>query len=453
MKENKKQKTLPGYYIPAWSSQAISYAVAFVILGNLTYYCTNSLGMNPAVIGAVLLVSKLFDGVTDLIAAVIIERTKSRWGKGRPYVLLMIAAWVFIILLFSTPNFGTIGQVFFIFVCYFMANSVCITLVNGAEPVHMARSLKNPEDSSTVLSISGLITSIAATIVGIIFPLLITTVSITEHGWTKIALMLGIPCMILSFFRFFFIKERSDVDTSEKATEERFGFKDMITVLAKNTHVLILVLVQILANVFSGLGSAVGTYFFQYIMGDINLASVVGLTTIVGMLTLIFVPALISKTSVKTVMQIGIVIGIIGNLLRAVPNMLFIMIGNLLTSIAVIPTGMLLPSLLIDCMDYNEWKYGTRVEAIFGSLNAFAMKLGSGISSVLVGLVMAATGFDAALPVQSSVSNAGIIALYAIIPAVMFLVMFIALRGYKIDREMPTVRKELEERRAGSGAK
>ena len=448
-KRKAKSGTLPGYYIPAWSAQAVSYAIAFLLLGNITYYCTNGIGMNPAVVGAILLVSKLFDGVTDLIAAVVIERTRTRWGKVRPYVLLMVAAWVFIILLFSTPNFGTAGKVFYIFVMYFMANSVCITLVNGAEPVHMARSLKNPEDSSTVLSISGLIASIAATVVGIIFPLLIASVSVTEHGWTKIALLLGVPCMILSYFRFALIKERDDCAEAETSGTEKFGFRDMIEVVASNSHVLILVLVQILANVFSGLGSGVGTYYFQYIMGDISLGSLVGLTSIIGMMTLLFVPALIKRSSVKKVMQAGILLGLAGNIIRTFPNLPMLMVGNLLTSIAVIPTGMLLPSLLIDCMDYNEWKTGKRVEAIFGSLNAFSMKLGSGISSVLVGAVMAMTGFDAQLDVQNAATNAGIIALYAVIPAAMFLIMFAALRRYRIDQEMPRVREELQIRRNG----
>ena len=169
------------------------------------------------------------------------------------------------------------------------------------------------------------------------------------------------------------------------------------------------------------------------------------------MLTLIFVPALIKRSSVKKVMQAGILLGLAGNIIRSVPNMPMLMIGNLLTSIAVIPTGMLLPSLLIDCMDYNEWKTGKRVEAIFGSLNAFSMKLGSGIASVFVGAVMAMTGFNAQLAEQNSATNAGIIGLYAIIPAIMFLIMFIALRRYRIDEQMEQMRAELQERRSHAG--
>lgn len=146
-------------------------------------------------------------------------------------------------------------------------------------------------------------------------------------------------------------------------------------------------------------------------------------------------------------MMLGIVLGVIGNVIRIVPNLLFVTIGNVLTSIAVIPTGMLLPSLLIDCMDYNEWKTGDRVEAIFGSLNAFAMKLGGGLASVLVGIVMGITGFDAALEMQSTMADMGIIALYAVIPAIMFVIMLFVLRLYKIDEEMPKVKAELAAKR------
>ena len=447
MKNKENQNSLPGYYIPARSAQGVSYAIALFVLGYLTYYCTNCLGMNPVVVGAILLVSKLFDGVTDLIAAVIIERTKTKWGKGRPYVLMMIVAWIFMVLLFSTPNFGSGGKAFYIFTCYFIVNSVCITLVNAAEPVHMARSLYNQESSAVVLSVSGLIASVVTAVIGIIFPLLITNVTVTKHGWTKVMLMLGIPCMLLSFVRFALVKERTDIPSVSANGEKKFGLKDMLLVLKGNPHVLVLVLVQVLANVFSGMGSSVGTYYFQYIMGDINLASVIGLSSIIGMLTLIFVPLLIKKISVKRVMEIGLVIGIIGNLIRIVPNLMFLVVGNLLTSIAVIPTGMLLPSLLIDCMDYNEWKTGERVEAVFGSMNAFAMKLGGGLASVVVGIVMGITGFDVALPIQSTVANMGIIALYAVIPAIMFVIMLLAFRGYTIDKEMSKVRMELEERR------
>ena len=75
--------------------------------------------------------SKIFDGFTDLIAGYIIEKTNSKWGKGRPYSLFASVAWVFIILIFAVPSFfSTTAKLTYVFVCYTLINSVALTFFN-----------------------------------------------------------------------------------------------------------------------------------------------------------------------------------------------------------------------------------------------------------------------------------------------------------------------------------
>lgn len=81
----------------------------------ITYYCTNSLGLSPGIVGTLLLVSKLFDGFTDLIAGLIIDKTKTKYGKARPYELCILGVWICTVLLFSTPNFGRAGKIIWVF--------------------------------------------------------------------------------------------------------------------------------------------------------------------------------------------------------------------------------------------------------------------------------------------------------------------------------------------------
>ena len=446
--DNKMAGTLPKGFNLKWSTHQISFSMHFLILGYLTYYCTNRLEMAPAAVGVILLISKLFDGVTDVIAAVVIERTKSKMGKGRPYVLLMPVVWVLTVLIFSTPEFGQAGKAFFIFALYFMINSVGVTLVSAAEPVYLARSLKNPEDSAVVLSLSGFAATIAGIIGGIMIPLLITHFENGSMGWTWISLIFAVPGMILSFLRVALVKERDDILV--ETVSEKFGFKDMFKVLMDNRHVILLVVVQMLANVFSGLGTAVMTYYFQYIVGNINSQALVTAAGVVGMLVLVFMPQLFKRFSVKQVMLAFMLVGAVGCLLRMIPVVPVLMISSMMTYAAVIPTGMLMPSLLIDCMDYNEWKSGKRVEAVFGAMNSLASKVGSGMASVLAGVVMGLAGYDGSLAVQSAAANQSIIALYGWIPAIMFVIMFLLTRKYKIDEMMPQVRRELEERKGNA---
>lgn len=141
---------------------------------------------------------------------------------------------------------------------------------------------------------------------------------------------------------------------------------------------------------------------------------------------------------------------VIGCALRSIPSIPVLMVSAILTAIASIPTGMMLPSLLIDCMDYNEWKTGERVEAVFSSMNSVSTKIGSGMASVLAGFIMGIAGYNGMHDVQTARANTSIVALYAWIPMVMFVVMILLMRFYRIDKEMVQARKELEERRKHS---
>ncbi len=109
---NQAEKKFPVSKKIAWNMPSLtSNALWGIMAGYLTYYLTQSVLLSSASVGMILMASKVFDGFTDLIAGYIIERTNSKWGKGRPYSLCASIAWIFIILLFSVPSFfSTTGK-------------------------------------------------------------------------------------------------------------------------------------------------------------------------------------------------------------------------------------------------------------------------------------------------------------------------------------------------------
>ena len=102
----------------AWCARGVALAVNTILLMQITYFGTDFVGLSPALIGTLLLVSKFSDGFTDLFAGFIIDKTKSKLGKARPYELFLIPVWLFTVLLFSVPNFGTTGKAIYIYSAY-----------------------------------------------------------------------------------------------------------------------------------------------------------------------------------------------------------------------------------------------------------------------------------------------------------------------------------------------
>ena len=141
--------------------------------------------------------------------------------------------------------------------------------------------------------------------------------------------------------------------------------------------------------------------------------------------------------------------GIVGYGLRTLggTKLVTLMIGSLLATMAVLPISMMINIYLIDCMDYGEWKTGTRVEGMLNSITAFSNKLGSGLASGLVGLIMGLAGYEGSLAVQSAAANTSIVALFNYMPLVLTIVLLVFSIAYKTDKIMPQIRAELAERK------
>lgn len=152
-----ENEVLPKWMKWVWTGRGIGYSLNVVLILQLTYYCTDILGMSAALVGTLLLASKVFDGVTDLIAGTIIDRTHSRWGKARPYDIFLPLMWIGTVLLFSVPNFGIIGKSIYIFIMYALVNSVCNTFLMAADPIFLGRTIRKEENRISLTSIPGCI--------------------------------------------------------------------------------------------------------------------------------------------------------------------------------------------------------------------------------------------------------------------------------------------------------
>lgn len=444
--ENEK---LPGYLKWAWTSRGLSLAVNVMLIMQLTYYCTDMLGMEATLVGTLLLVSKLFDGVTDLCVGYIIDRTNTKWGKARPYEICILFVWLLTILMFSTPNMGTTGKAVFVFIMYTLINSICATFLNGGDAVYLARSIRSEKNRVSMMSFNGGIIMVFSIVISMLLPQLIASLGSTKSGWTAIAMIIGIPLGIIGMLRFVFVREVAAEEPRQGDRKETVSLKTSLSCVIKNKYVWILSGMTLVVQLAANIGSVINTYYFKYIMGDIGLASLISLGSMLTPFVMLIFPVMSRKFGTVTLLKIGAIMGVAGYAIRIIggTNLATLMVGSIIGSVAVLPISMMSSIYLIDTMDYGEWKTGTRVEGMLGSVNGFCAKLGSGVASGMVGLIMGAAGYDGKLEVQSASAIFSIKALFNYLPMILMGILLILAICYKLDKELPKIKEELAARR------
>lgn len=448
------REKMPFWYSMAWTSRGISAAINVVLLMQLTYYCTDMLGMNAGIVGAFLLVSKVIDAFTDLGIGFLIDKTNTKLGKARPYEIFIVLMWFFTVLMFSVPKMGMTAQYIWVFVMYTIVNAVCTTAIGGADAVYMARAFTTEKNRIKVMSINGVVVMFCSVVYNIVFPQVMAGIGATREGWVTISLMLGIPMAVIGILRFVFVKEIAGddtavTDTKEQVTQtgEKVAMKDMLQSLLKNKMLILLFFMMLFSAMWDGMATA-NTYYFRYIMGDIGLMSVVSLTTLVAPLALVFFPIVSRKVGTTRILQGCALLGVIGLVIRTIggPNLVTIMVGGLLAGIGCMPLNMMINAYLIDCMDYGEWKTGVRVEGMVASVVNFARKCAGGVASAILGLVMMLTGYNGLADTQTASAEMGIIGMYNIFPIFIFGGIFVLSLMYTIDKTRPQMMEALKKK-------
>lgn len=267
-----------------------------------------------------------------------------------------------------------------------------------------------------------------------------------KEGWRFIAIALAIPFTVLGLIRFARIKE---IKKSEQLKSEKLSVKDEVRLLLKNKYILIFA--AVIANIGSNMGTGVDTYYYMYIMGDVGLASYGAVSVIALILSIALTPALSKKFGFMKVIRAIVLIGMAGFLLRLinVRSIPLMIVTRFLRSTGITTVYMFINVLVMDCMDYGEWKNGIRNEGVISCANGLMCKVGTAFGLGICGVFLGWSGFDAALKVQTASANNMLIALETVVPAACCLILYILLRVYNLDTMLPQIKKELEERHAG----
>ena len=269
------------------SMSTASCAVNVVVLGMLTYYLTTQTGLSGTVVGSILLASRIFDGVSDLIAGYIIDRCHFKLGKARPFDLFGIPMWIALVFCFTVPSLNTVGKIIYVFIMYNLCQTVSYTFVSVSATIRLKRTFVE-EKRSNAIAIAGLLTAVLATVAGIILPLLVDALEYQPNGWLIIACVFAVPGILMSLSMFFFVPEMEPSESEAK--QEPTAFKDFAKALFQNKYLAVIIVITVAGTMVNGIGGNIGTFFYKFVLGDLTVSSLIGVISLVGYVFMLLLP-------------------------------------------------------------------------------------------------------------------------------------------------------------------
>ena len=435
----------------SWNLRGVSTGANLMVLGYLTMYCTDFLGLNAAVLAGLLMGSKIIDAITDLIGGVLVDRTNTKLGRGRPYELAIIGLWLCTWLMFSVPaQWALTVKYIWVFVMYVMVNAVFTTLLNANGTAYMVRAFSNHEQYVKISTMGFVVPMVGVAAFNIALPIFLSKIATTHAGWSRLIGMIAILMTAIGLLRFFFVPETNKAVIEEKKEKEKVKLQDVIELFKKDKYIIIILIMNLVLNFSTNLG--VGAYYFKYIVGNLGLQSIVAAFQIISIPLAFVIPALLKRTTCVKVIIGGAIIYVVGALVYsfAGASVPLIIVAALCTGIGSVPVSMLTGLLVIDLCDYHEYIGIPRMEGTVSAVSGFATKIGSTLSTGAAGLLLSLSGFISTTEgyvdqPQSAINM--IRALMSFIPAGLWVVVAIVISLFTLEKKMPQIREELKARR------
>lgn len=451
-KKEKKQKIRkPGYVgagkFWAWQSREISDAGFMFLTGYIVFYCTDVLKLDPLIVGSLFAASKIIDGITDIIAGYIVDRTNTKMGRGRPYDICLLGAWISIVMLFICPRgWGEGARLAWVVVWYILANAVFYTFLNAGEGVFMLRAFN--KDQIVKLSTHGAIaTSLLGFICGIFIPQMVSNAGKDPAAWAKMAITIAVPLALIGLCRMLFVKEENDTVTIAEE-KVKTGLKDIFTMFGKNKYVVIICIILLISNIVSNLG--VGVYYFDKIIGDIGIQSVFAAASALAVFALVFLPKLMAKLPLAKILMGGQIIAAILSVICFIfyDNIPILVAGYVLSIFATLPGVYATRILLSDLAIFNEYLGLNRMEGTMSSVQGFMKRAGSALGTFILGVALTLIKYDADATELAPITFWGLRIMMYGLPVVSALIQGILWAVYDIEKRLPKIKEELAERKA-----
>ena len=404
----------------------------------LMIYFTDVVGINPAFVGTLFLMARLWDAINDPIMGMIVDNTRSRFGKFRPWIFIgTILNSVVLFLLFRKPDLeGTSLYLYYsvMYILWGMTYTILDIPYWSMIPT-LATTKEDREKISVVPRIFASLGGLTVTTFGIA---LVNKLGNGNQikGFEYFALGIIIIFIISTIVTCINVKEKTQVQVNN----EKVNIKQAFNILKQNDQLLVFIGIVLAYNLAMQLAGGAAIYYFKYVAGKESLFSVYSFFKVAEIGGLMLFPVVTRKIGRQQVFRVATILPMFGLItlfisgLIAPQSILFISVSAVLLNLG---SGFLLGSttvMLADIVDYGEYKLGSRNESIIFSAQTLLVKLASALSGWLIGVGLSLIGYVAGAAVQSNITIIGIRVIMTIIPSIVALVMYVIYKSkYKIN--------------------
>lgn len=411
-------------------------------------YLTGTLGLNSGIIGTLMLLSKVLDGISDVIFGTMIDRTHSKLGKARPWMLYgQIGVSACLFLVFAIPSGSEAMQYAYFFVMYTALNAVFYTANGIAYSSLTALITKNNNERVQLGSIRFMFAVVTNIVMGFTVTNMVEKFGGGAAGWRTTALIFAIIGLVVNTISCLAVKElpeeelKEGIETDkEDEKAEKVGFIETARLLIHNKYYLQILAIYIVYYIMSNLTTGAGSFFATYYWGD---GSLLGQFSMMKMFPVIIALA-VSPMIIKKVgsMQKVNFMGYLISCLLGIPMLIFAqqkVLGLYLLFMFLKGTfaGTLsgsLNALIAEASAYTTRTTGRRMDGMMYSCSSLGIKVGGGIGTAATGWLLALAGFDGKLTSQPASAIAMTFHLYVTIPLLIGVVITILLAFLDVEK-------------------
>ena len=451
----KKERINKWYNKVGYGSGDMAGNVVYSFLSSfIMIYLTNIVGLNAGIVGTLIAVSKLFDGVTDIFFGAMIDKTKSRLGKARPWMLYAyIGCAVTLIANFAIPtNMGKFAQYAWFFIAYTLLNAVFFTANNIAYAALVALVTKNSKERVEMESWRFIFAFSTVLIIQSVTVKFVQILGGGAYAWKVVAIVFAIVGVIVNTISVFSVKELPEEELNGDGVVddeiEKYGLVEAAKLLFSNKYYIMISVTYIVQQTYSAMLN-MGIYYMTYVLLNEDLYAVfswaINITLIIA---LIITPTLVAKwKGLYKLNIVGYAIATVGRALVVVAAYMHsVPLMILFTAVSSFGQGPWqgdMGAVVANCSEYTYLTKGKRIDGTMYSCTSFGTKLGGGIGTALTGWLLAASGFNGEVVTQSASCLNILHFMYLWFPVILALIITFIMTKMNVEK----ANEELKSRR------